>query len=1331
MNNTEIKTVELIVNSQDAKKKLDELNQKLDQMKRKREQALERGDSRALGVYTKEVKKLESEIRRTETRAASMARALSNLDNATPTELRRTLRELQKELNSGKVARGSREWDTLTKAIRETKAAISNVNGELKATQQSTFSDRLAQWGNRWMGLVMNIQSFFGMAGDIRTTFQQALSDYAQMEEAMAQVRKYTGMSAEEVKGLNEQLKAMDTRTSREQLNALAGDAGKLGITGKEQILEFVQAADQINVALGDDLGADAVKNVGKLAMLFGEDERMGLRGAMLATASTVNELSQNSSASASYLEDFTARLAGVGKQAGLTQAQIMGFAAVLDENMQQDETSATAMQQLITKMYQEPAKFAALAGKDLTEFTRLLREDANGAIIAFLSNMRAQGGFESIAPMFEQMGLDGTRATAVLTALADKIGDVERMQRLGNEAYGEAVSIQREFEVQNNTVQARLDKARKSLQDVREELGERLMPLALSATNAATAFMRVLSTLVSWMDRNKYALIAATTAIAAYTVAVNAAVMADKLKLLWTNTLKVALQRLYATLLANPWAAVAAVVAVFVGHLMDANRQTSQLERTQRRLKEIEGEAADSVEREQREMQRLYNIAKDENRSKAERLAAIKRLNEISPEYLGNLSLETIGTRQAANEMERYIQILKLKKQIELTEDELYDTKKKQREAYGQRMGEDSGFATQTVLGWRLMYSDFTQWVNNNIAPIPGFISNFRQEYNNYGKNLAAGYNPSIAQLNKSLENLYGQLGKITARPAGTAPLPSTPVARTYAPAASGNSGGGGGGDIQQKERQQIEDLALTKKVSLMTKYIAGQKTSKQYEEELSKIEMESIEKQRDLYKVTSKEWKELELQRLEMKKQAREKELQDSIRDIDRQEQEANDAAQREYINGTLSEEQLQTRLDEIRLQHLRKRADYYRQTGNTEKEKELTEQADEEDLRQQLARRKDYEQKAKAMQEEYFKQSVDDRQREEENLLDTLIAQGVIKEEKRQQYLLEIRKKYDKLRKQERQQSDAEEGKIENPLGNATGIAADFIDIVKKLESLQAKLKDGEETWEDYAAVAVASLAMVGTMMSSISQLFTAQQQAEENAVTQRYDAEIQKVGENSRKGKKLEEKKQKELAEVKNKYRKKQMAMEIAQAVASTAMAAINAYASASKISWILGPIAAAMALAAGAIQIAAIKKQHAAESAGYYEGGFTGGSDYRREAGVVHEGEFVASHKAVGNPNVLPFLRLIDRAQRNNTIASLTAADVSRAIAAPQATASATSATAAAPALQLVDTASAQTRDAIERLNQNLEAGIHASVSITGDDGIERQWNRYNKMKARK
>ena len=517
------------------------------------------------------------------------------------------------------------------------------------------------------------------------------------------------------------------------------------------------------------------------------------------------------------------------------------------------------------------------------------------------------------------------------------------------------------------------------------------------------------------------------------------------------------------------------------------------------------------------------------------------------------------------------------------------------------------------------------------------------------------------------------------------------------------------------------------------MVQYEQGLITTEQYETQLLEIEQAMIEEKMALYEKGSTGRLQLEEQHLSTLRRIRENNYQWSLQDISRQETEAQDAARQSYAKGEINEEQYQRKLDEIRLSHLRKRQQYFEQIGNQEKAQEWKQKADTEDANQTINRRKKYLQQLHALEQEYLKKSIDERQAEEEKLLDELIKQNVIKEEERQKFLAEIRQKYDKERKDEKEEKDKKEGKIKDPLtGNVDGMAGDIIQMGKLLTSLQKKIKDGEATWQDYAAVAVASLGFVNSALSAVSQLFQAEQQAQENAVTQRYDKEIAKVGSHTAKGKKLEEQKQKELAAVKNKYRKKQMSMEIAQAVASTAMAAINAYASASKVNFILGPIAAAMALAAGAIQIAAIKKQHSAEASGYYSGGFTGGSAYRKEAGVVHQGEFVANHLAVNNPNVLPVLQFIDHAQKNNTIASITSADVRRAVGGGGnwAGTSQPKAGSSAP-VQVIDSSSQRTADAIERLNYNLEAGIRASVSIDGQDGFERQWNRYNQMKKRK
>lgn len=293
------------------------------------------------------------------------------------------------------------------------------------------------------------------------------------MNQEMYNVTKYTGQTIEEVEAMNESFKRLNTRTAREDLNKLAQDAGRLGITNREMIEEFVDGADKINVALGDDLGDGAVAKIGKLAQMFGEDKTKGLRGAMLATGSAVNELAQSSSASAGYIVDFTADLSGVGYQAGMTQAQIMGLASTLDQNMQEEATSSTVFSQLITKMFQDPMKFAKLANIEVSKFTNMLKTDANGALLEFLQAMSNRGGFDKLAPMFSQMGLEGTRAVGVLSAVASHLDQVREAQAIASQSYKEGTSVLNEFNVQNDTVQAELDKAKKRFSDLCIELGE------------------------------------------------------------------------------------------------------------------------------------------------------------------------------------------------------------------------------------------------------------------------------------------------------------------------------------------------------------------------------------------------------------------------------------------------------------------------------------------------------------------------------------------------------------------------------------------------------------------------------------------------------------------------------------------------------------------------------------------------------------------------------------------------------------------------------------------------------------------------------------------
>ena len=167
---------------------------------------------------------------------------------------------------------------------------------------------------------------------------------------------------------------------------------------------------------------------------------------------------------------------------------------------------------------------------------------------------------------------------------------------------------------------------------------------------------------------------------------------------------------------------------------------------------------------------------------------------------------------------------------------------------------------------------------------------------------------------------------------------------------------------------------------------------------------------------------------------------------------------------------------------------------------------------------------------------------------------------------------------------------------------------------------------------------------------------------------------------------------------------------------------------------MAPLFAGMAVAAGMLQVATIRKQAQAQQMGYYSGGFTARGDYRKEVGVVHAGEFVADHRAVNNANILPVLRLIDNAQKNNTIGSLTATDISRTISGTPATTSSPGAAATndvnnEPLLNLLN----YTCNVIEKLDTRLNEPFITVNTVDGDYGIKQAMDKYErtiKIKSR-
>lgn len=1321
--------------------------------------------------YDKEIEETNIDIKETKRQMQLVNRTMSNLKTSSIRDLEFSIKAINQQMAG--MDRGTEKFKQMQLQAKQLKAELQAVRAE--GVAQESWIKRSADTFNRMQGLA--ISAIAAISG-ITFTVKKCVEEYANMDDEMTNVRKYTGQAADEVERMNEDFKKMDTRTPRQKLNQLAEDAGRLGITSTAAIEEFVDGADKINVALGDDLGEKAVSQIGKLAQMFGEDKTKGLRGAMLSTGSAINELAQNSSASAGYLVDFTARVAGVGKQAGFTQAQIMGLASVLDQNMQQDETAATAVQNLLAKMFQDSAKFAKIAGLNVKEFANTLKRDANTALLQFLAAMRSKGGFAELAPMFEEMKMDGSRATGVLTVLADKLDDVKTAQQLANEAYEEGTSVLNEFNTQNESVQAQLDKAGKKFLDLSISLGEKLYPAARLCLSTASITVRILSEVVDFVIKYRTTILALTAAIIALTVAESAHVIKLKAIALWNNVVIAGSKKLWAVLVAHPYMAVAAAVTALIAVLIDLNRQSDTAAKISQELNDIREQSQKEIVEEKTKLENLRKAAMDETRSLNERYAAISELNRIVPNYNATIDKTTgkyIENKQALDEyiasLAHLYEVQGAKKRIQKLSEDKVDLELKK-----QKVQERYDDARKAGFGWS--YSSIT-----------GATGNTRIDASSHLKSELEDINAKLEEKNKILSTITKVYGN---------DIQSQEVQKVIDN--NKNKGGGGSSGETEKERKarekaekkaaaearkreaeakrkqkQAADSIKAETNQLMAEnakaYAEGSKTYQQFVDDRQSIQLRGFEKLKQLYGEESNEYKQLLDNQVSATKQHDDaiQKMNEQTIERERLQKEASIKAQYYDVNSKIyqNDTALNEALYKNDVEAMKKRLELYKDREGSEEWLDLKAEMEQAALDHQLQMQESYQNQLRELRQQFGKQDLQAQETMYLNGLDNLYKQGLIKEEEFQQMKLEITKQF----AAQRAQIDADDHgagsaqiKINNKsseMVNSARTAAgesqstsnatlggyfssqveNYQNTMEKLKELYGNDKQNHAAYmqakaqitSDYLNDLVEKTAVVYNGINGILSASSSYAQAcsdlEQAKISKNYEKQIAAAGNNSKKKKKLEEKRDKEIAAAKSKANKKAMKIEIAQAIASTAMSAINAYASAAAIptiGWTLAPIAAGMATAAGMIQLAAIKKQHQAEAAGYYEGGYTGGNRYRQEAGVVHEGEFVANHNAVNNSSIRPALDLIDRAQRSNTVGSLTAADITRSLGQG-------SSTVVAPIVN-VSNDNAEVRQsldgvnsAVSRLNENIERGIKADVSIAGRDGIDRKLKEYHRM----
>lgn len=1338
-------TVTLNVNGAQAKQMMSDLEAKIKQTEaRITSLKANMSDPKDIEKARKQLKTYQKQLEEMKSATEGVNKALGNLDTATPRELEKALRTLNKQLKD--MTPGTDVWESHVEKIKELKARLAEVRDELKL--QESWWDKLKNWVNDSGATILALGLGFD---EVVGTLRDYVDAYASMEQEMANVRKFTGMTEEQVASLNEQFKTIDTRSSREQLNMLAQEAGRLGKTSEEDVLGFVRAADKINVAL-DDLGSGATLTLSKLTGIFGDEERYGTEQALLKVGSVINELSQNCSASAPYLSNFAERMGGVGAQAGMTIQQIMGFGAVLDSNAQKVEASATALSQIIVRLYQDPAKYARVAGLEVESFSRLMREDANSAILLFLETLQKAGGMDVLSPMFKDMGENGSRAIAALSTLATHIDQVKAQQEAANVAFAEGTSIDKEFAVQNDTVQAGLDKCKNRANELKVELGERLYPLMKHFLTTGSAIMRMLLVLIRFIDEHKGAIISLSAAIAAYLIVVNLAIIKQKVwtalciagkaaMFLWSAAVKLgaAAVALFSgnvrkahliwnafahSIKAHPLGLLIAAITAAIGLLIafaaksaKATTEAERLARAQKKIAAAESEAEANCAVELKTLEALYKATQDQSLAMDQRLNAVARLQQQYPDYFKNLSQEAILAGNAADAYERLRQSIIRSAQAEARKELLAETERDILKVERERDRKVSAALDDVTIPEReRMYypmGEDGKEMYINSPDHPEFIVTRR-----YLNQVRADAAEELAQLRKERELLCTSVANDVVDEISDTPPPPPPPVVPATPA--DNKQDRFAEETAWRERQEAEaridyatgETTFAEHTARMATIAADYYQMLLDREDLSSDERLKI--QADYWEAVNKET--VAGNKLLLDDEERTyQDLLDRLREnhAARLNQERLTAEQRKH-----EDEYYADVLEHAELQHLQNILNIHEE-GSDEwlaadrkfQDKQLAARE------RHLKRMEELEQTYSSMKAKYFGDNPEERQAKYDK--DFAALQVV--------YARELAAAGDNA---------AERLRIEEAFLHAQNALRRQYGLISEEDtrnSMQRAINSSIEWLNGDGGKAVTgTLSTLTSGMSSIfsglSSMIQAELEIQTTKIEKRYDREIELAQGNSYKVAKLEKQKEADIAKAKNEANRKMFAMQVIQAVAQTAQNALSAYGSAAAIpvvGYILAPIAAAMAVAAGAIQIASIKKQQQASQAqGYSEGGFTKPGGVNEPAGIVHAGEWIASQKLLANPVARPMIEALDYVQRTNTIGSLRADDVSHSITANNSLVRIAEGD-GSPALMVA--AAVRMSQTVDNLTNRLDEPFVTINTVTGPHGINQAQNEYSRL----
>lgn len=610
-----------------------------------------------LQALDKEIKQVEDDVVDVNDVIARSKKGKASIE-----ELKKAYQQLQAELN--KINTGDEEFKNKQKALKDLKKEIDDVTGAAK------------KQGGAWNTALKNLTAYVGLFAvfnQVKTYFVDLFRLNMKFADQLTDIRKVALSTTDEIANLSRELAKIDTRTSLEELNRIAYAGAKLGIQtqgGTMALAGFVRAADQVNVALKEDLGEEALTSLAKITEVMGLVDKYGVEKAMLKTGSAIFRLAATSTASSDKIVDFSNRMLALGEQAALTTPDILALGSAVDSMALEPEVAATAFGKLVTELRKGTSPIEKSLGIATGSLKKMI-ESGRGmdAILTIFRKMGETKNVFALDGLFKDLGSEGARLVKTMVTMASKNGMLTKAVEESNKAFNDGTAVTVEYNMQQETAMAYMERANnlwekqfvsssaaegpvhdiaKAWFELTKELTSSLgfmteVKLAIGLIFASVKMLlNILPTLISMLSMAGLA--GAFAYVLDYAQKLSSA--SASLSVVWAKMVST-FNKLSLVKQAGVFGGIIGLLGILVVKLAEYTSSLNRASAGQRVLNEVQEEGKRRAMEEQEQLNRLHNVMKDTSASMDLRLEAMKKLNSAIPGLNAKINTETGAVKE------------------------------------------------------------------------------------------------------------------------------------------------------------------------------------------------------------------------------------------------------------------------------------------------------------------------------------------------------------------------------------------------------------------------------------------------------------------------------------------------------------------------------------------------------------------------------------------------------------------------------------------------------------------------------------------------------------